>query len=492
MSRNLKTIIIMLAGIVLMAAVLIALSCDGCGGDAPTLSDSDITSGSSVSSGDESSGHMHHNDSGQLLVDKEELTSLRMVSNQGDYMIRRGNDGLLAIESLSGLKQETDFLEVVWYNSLAFGYSYFIHPDEETKLSDFGLDPAVLTLECAYTDGSSCRVFVGNQVPGSPNIYYFMLEGHEEIFINEFDSSYFLGDSYWLSDDIFGDDVEDVTIGTVKLSGSLFPREQTLVPNSAADHSNLFYGYNYVISAPQRGGADNYLTTLLCDELTEMVADDAVLARPGEEDISRYGLDRPHLIVTHQRNGEWKTLRVAKADASTMYAMADGVDCIFRLSADSFLVLSSLTPEYLRSTEVHVRYFDSVHTIRIQAGDTDYTFRLDRTPLVTDETLFEYWAYYGDTQLTLNYYRNLLEVFNRATAISYDGQRQSDTPAMTVSITFFNGFERKEEVIRYYPAGTRRYLVEIDGAGDAVVSQMWVDKLLESAHALSLNQEVTP
>lgn len=492
MTRNLKIIIIMCAAILLMVAALAALTCDGCGKEEKDILSASDSHDSEVSHGDAGGVHIHENESGELLVDKEELTTLRLISDQGDYLIRRGEDGQLTIDSLSGLLLETDFLELVWYNSLSFGYTYSLHSESPLNLADYGLEPPKLTVECEYTDGTSCRLFVGNSISNSPNIYYFRFEGRDEVFINEFDTSYFQGDYFWLSDDIFGDDVEDVTIGTIRLSGAAFPEELTFERCNAKDKSDPFYGFNYAITAPYTGLTDNYLMTLLTDELTELVADDTMTARPTGEQLSEYGLDKPFAVITHQRNGQWKTLSVAKADAANMYAKAEGVDCVFLLSTDSFPVIASLSTESLRSPEVHIRYFDAVHSIRIQSGDTDLEFRLERTPLETDDSLYEYRAYYGDTQLSLSNYKGLLEVFNRAAAVSFGGQRQSDEPAMTVTITFFDGLERESETIRYYPAGTRRYLVQIDGSGDAVLSQMWVDSMLESAKALSRNETVTP
>ncbi len=493
MTRNLKIIIAMCAGILLLAIALAALTCDGCSGNIQDpVSDTDTVSNSAVSHGDAGGVHIHENEAGELLVDKDELKTLRLISDQGDYLIRRDDDGQLTIDSLSDLLLETDFLELVWYNSLSFGYTYSLHSEAGLSLADYGLEPPKLTIECEYTDGSSCRLFVGNSISSSPNIYYFRFDGRDGVFINEFDTSYFQGDYFWLSDDIFGDDVDEVTIGTINLSGSAFPEKFTIKRCNAMDKSNPFYGCNYAVTEPCSALTDNYLTTLLTDELTELVADDVMTARPTEKQIAEYGLDKPFAVIHHQRNGEWKTLRVAREDAATMYAMADGVDCVFLLSADTFPMIASLGPESLRSPEVHVRYFDAVHTIRVQSGDIDLEFRLERTPMETDNTLYEYRVYYGDTQLSLSNYKGFLEVFNRAAAVSYGGQRQSDEPDMTVTITFFDGLERESEVIRYYPAGTRRYLAEIDGAGDAVLSRMWVDNLLESAQALSRNETVTP
>ncbi|MBE6759831.1 MAG: DUF4340 domain-containing protein [Ruminococcaceae bacterium] len=493
MTRNLKTILFMLAGVLVLVAALIALSCDGCGGEEPLIGiPGDTTSDSTVSAGDHGGVHIHENETGELLVDCDELETLRLISEQGDYLIRRGSDGRLTIDSLSGLLLEEDFLDVVWSNSLSFGYTYTLHSDEGINLADYGLDPAALTIECKYTDGTTCRLFVGDHISNSPNIYYFRFEGRDEVFINEFDISYFQGDYFWLSDDIFGDDVEDVTIGTIKLSGSAFPKPLTLEPNKAADKSDPYYGSKYIITSPFRGAIDDYLVTLLTDELTELVADDAVCVNPTDEQLAQYGLDKPFAVINHQRNGEWKTLRVSRTEQSEFYAKADGVDCVFLLSIDTFPQITSLTSEYLRTPEVHVRYFDAMHSIHVQSGDTDITFRLDRVPMETDNSLFEYFAYCGDTKLTLSNYKALLEVFNRATAVSYGGSRESDTPAMTVTITFFDGLERQREVISYYPAGTRRYLVEVDGSGDAVVGQMWVDKFLQSVQALSRNETVTP
>lgn len=493
MTRNLKIIIIMCAGILLLIAVLAALTCDGCAEEQlPVLSASDTVSDSAVSTGDAGGVHMHENTTGELLAEGEDIRSLRLISEQGDYLIHRGENGELTIDSLSGLLLETDFIELVWYNSLAFGYSYALHSDEGFDLAAYGLEPAALTIECEYTDGTFCRLFVGDHISNSPNIYYFRFEGRDEIFLNEFDSAYFQGDYFWLSDDIFGDDVDDVTIGTIELSGSAFPEKLTIERCGGVDKSSPFYGYNYAVTAPYSGMADNYLMTMLTDELTELVADDTMQAKPTDQQLSEYGLNDPFVIIRHQRNGQWKTLRIARSGARDMYAMADGIDCVFLLSADTFPTIAALAPEYLRSAEVHVRYFDAVHTMRIQSGDIDLTFRLERTPMETDSTLYEYRAYCGDTQLSLNNYKAFLEVFNRAAAVSFDGQRQSDDPAVTVTITYFEGLEREEEVIGYYPAGTRRYLVQAEGAGNAVVGQMWIDDLLESAKALAGNETVTP
>ncbi len=492
MKQNIKIIIAMCAGILLLAAALIALSCEDCGGNDPSISGGDVVSPAEVSHSDGSGMHLHPNESGELLAGGDDLRTLRLISSKGDYLITRGKDEKLSIEHLSDLLLETDFLEIVWYNALSFGYTYSIHSNNPLSLADFGLDPAALTIECEYTDGSSCRLFVGNEVIGSPGIYYFRIDGRDEIFLNEFDVSFFQGDNYWLSDDIFGDDTEDVTIGSINLSGSAFSKALKLERYSSDDKSDPLYGANYVITSPIKAPTDNYMTTLLTDELTEMVASEAVCAHPSAEHIKEYGLDKPFAIISHQRNGKQHTLRIARTDASTLYAMADGVDCIFMLDTGSFEMISVLSDTALRSNEVHVRYFDSIESIRIQAKGTDLTFTLKRTPLETDNTLFEYRAYYGDTQLTLNYYKSLLEVFNSAAAVSYGGQSDSDTPTMTVTITFFDGYDRKEEVIRYYSAGTRRYLVTIDGEGDVLVGQMWVDKFLDSAKALSENQEITP
>jgi len=488
--RNFKIIIIMCAGILLLAGALIALSCEDCGSE-PVPSFSDVSAGD-ISSSDEGGIHLHHNDSGELLAGGEELKYVRLISDKGNYLVTRGSDGTLTIDRLSDMLLETDFLDIMWYNALSFGYSYSIHADESLKLSDFGLDPAALTIECEYTDGTFCRLFVGDEVSGSPGIYYFRMEGREDIFLNEFDAAFFQGDSYWVGDDIFGDDTDDVTIGRIRLSGSAFDRPITLERHNAGDKSDPFYDCNYIITSPYRGMADNYMTTLLTDELTELVADEAVCVHPSDSQIVQYGLDDPYAVITHQRDGTERILRVARADASTLYAMADGVDCIFMLDADSFEMISALSPESLRSSEVHVRYFDAVESMRIQAKGTDLTFTLRRTPLETDNTLFEYRAYYGDTQLGLNNYKNLLEIFNSAAVVSYDGQRESDTVTLKVTITYFDGLERKEEVIRYYPAGTRRHLAVIDGESSVVVGQMWIDKFLESAWALSRNEDVTP
>lgn len=502
LTKNLKMIIAASAGIVLMIVALLLLNCEGCApdgenGGAPSGGDFIISGGDHDHEHESADYYLEYNENNTLLVDREgdELVSVRLVSEAGDYLLRRGKDGGLTLDPLDGLALNEDFLGLAWYNAASFGYSYRLRSAEgapEPTLSDYGLDPCRLALTSTYSDGSSATVRVGYNVGGNEDIYYFTMDGKEGIYTGEFSLSFFQTDSYWLSDDVFEDAADGVTIDRISLTGTQFPQQVKLQKTAAADRSDPMSGYDYTMTAPKRCAADDYQMSLLVGELDSLIASEAVCAHPSAAQLKEYGLDSPYAAVEHERSGKRRTLLLSRKDATTLYAATERRDVVYELSADSYPTLAALSRDSLRSTDVHVRYFQAIETIRVQADGIDLTFRVERTPLATDETLFEYRAYYGERQLTLTNYKGLLEVFNGAAAISFEGGSASGEPYMTVTLGYFDGFARSQEAIRYYPAGTRRYLVDAESAGGAVVSSMWLERFIEDAQRLARDETVAP
>lgn len=505
MTANKKLIIALGVAIALLALLISLLSCDSCESfEIAAQSGSDVgdgahehASGSDAVSESDGEGHVHiiKNDSGELLIDREsdEQQSVTLTNESGVYHIARDSaSGELAIGELSGLPLNTDFIELLWYNTLTIGYSYRIEAEEKPALSDYGLDNPAARVKCVYSDGSAAGFSIGGGVAGNEDIYYFALDGSDEIYITAFDAVFFQGDQYWLSDDIFGDYGDKPAIDNLELSGGTFDGTLKISSNRATDKSEALYGFDYVVTSPVSAAADDYRMSLLTDELSGLLASEAVCARPTAAQLAGYSLDKPYAVISHTRDGRRCRILLAKKDASTIYAKADGADVVYELSAEIYTTLAALNGDYLRSTQIHVRYFETIERISVKAPNIDLAFSVERQPLSTDNTLYEYRAFCGEKQLTLSYYQNLLEVFNGAAAVSYGGKKASDTPAMTVSIEFFDGYKRKSETIEYYPAGTRRYLCLANGGGDGVVGSMWLDKFLEDARKLSANEAVTP
>ena len=420
-----------------------------------------------------------------LLIDREsdELDCITLTNQNGTYLIRRDTTkGLLTIDSLADLPLNNKFLEYVWFGSLSVGYTLAIETDD---LAQYGLDTPVVTVDCKYYDGSRVVIYIGDSVPGNSSAFYYRIDGYNgQVFSASFDLSFFQGDSYWLSDDIFSGDGTGygTEIGNVNLWGTAFPSTLVITAHDSKDKSDPWHGYNYILTAPASGAADNYNMSVLCDELSSLTAAEALVAYPTEQQITEYGLDRPYAVVKHQRGGVWHILRLAKASYDTLYAKADGVEVIYALNADSYPLLSSLSPEVIRSPDVHVRTFAAIERISFDFDGEHYEFRLERGDLGND--LYSYRLFCGDTEISQTQYQQILEIFNSAAAISYGTADASQSPRLTVVIDYFDSFGRGNETILYTPVGNRRYLCTINGVGDCIVTEMWLDQLIAAVRAL--------
>lgn len=448
-----------------------------------------------VSSGDFT---IEENDSA-LIIDRsaDELTQMVIRNGTGTYTVTRNSaTGLLEIAELRGLPINEDFLELVWRHSVTLGYSYVIRgQDGETPadVTQYGLAAPSVRVECSYADSTTTAFSVGNKEPGGESTYYITVDGYPGVFITDMDVGFFQGVPYWLSDDVYKDTaIEEVKIGQMHITGASFPQEVTVLPWDTADSSDPFYSYDYVMSAPFAWGCDNYTMSLLTYEIGYMNAQEAVAAYPDASVLASYGLSSPRCVLRYVRNGVQYTLYCSDVVGDSFYVRLDGTPVIYRLDTDSYTVLSKLTMETLMSREVHVRSFEAVSGITVSGPGVSYAFSVTRSPMASDPTLYEYFASCGGAPLTLNYYKNFLEVFNSAPFAGLDAQVIDSAPYMTVTVSYYPEYGRPDEVITYQPAQMRRYRCTVNGQSVGSVTSLWVEKLLADAGRLSANEAVTP
>jgi len=473
----------MLGAVVLMGVVLILLMLPG---DSSNL----ITDEDVASLGTEDAGN-------DILVERStiDLTRLVMNNSSGTFTVSPGSDNTLQIAELAGIPLNTDFLEAVWYYSTTISYSHCITPpaDGSISLADFGLDAPQATFTTLYADGTGNEVRIGSEIGSESDTYYFQIDSDPNIYVTELDLAFFLGEKYWISDDLFGTSYEgDAVITKIGINLLQDGDRMVIVPHSSSDKSDPFCGYNYIFTAPEKCAADNYAMSNLVDELLWLTAYEAIVAYPTAADLAAYGLDAPYAILDVVRSGEQHSLRIAKYDYNTLYAMVDDVPVIYQLDTSTNEILAALSMKSLRSSDVHIRYFDAIESFTVSFGGKEYVFRTERIPLNGDSELYEYYSYYGSTPLSLSNFKAMLEVFNHAAASEYTSSSNSSDPYLTIVIRYFDSFGRADETITYTPNGTRRYLCRINGVGSANVTEMWMDKFTASVLTLAAGETVIP
>lgn len=427
------------------------------------------------------------NEEQSLLIDREsdELDYMTLENSEGTFTVFKDTSkGALVIKELEGLPQNEQFIEMLWFDALSLGYAYQLAPAAVGELSDYGLSSPLAVVTCSYSDGSVSRFAIGSAIPGSEDDHYFIVDGCEGVFVNSFDEAYFMGSKYWLGDDVFGYETIGIPeIGCIEVDvrgGESF----YIAPHKAQDMSDPFYGKDYIITKPYSCGIYDYYMSSLLEELGCFVAYEALCPYPTEAQLKKHGLDKPDVTLSHQRNGEWYTMHISKANYDAFYCIIEGIDIIYQFDANSYPILSQLSLELLRSSEVHVRRFEAIERFAVFCEGKEYEFIISRTPYAGDETVFEYTITLNGTEIETSEYKKVLEVFNTASATAFGGKEKKDEAYLVIEIDYFEGFSAKGERIEYLPCGNRRYLCRINGKGEAVLSQLWADELLGAVEEL--------
>lgn len=483
MTDTTKRIIIMLCAVLLMGGALLLL----------TLPEDETI----VDTGSDYSEDV--GDENELLIDRStlDLTEVVLTNSYGTFTIREDDEGELYINELSDIPLNTYFLEVLWYDvtSIGFSYSFMLTEHSSATLADYGLEPAQATFTSRYADGTGNTMRIGYAAgsDSDSDSYYFQLDDDPYVYITTLDYSFFLGDNYWISDDMFGSSYEgDADITRIAIDLVQEGKNVVIEPNSATDKSSPCYDYDYVLTSPELCAADDYFMTTLIDELSWLTAYEAVKSHPTQDDLAGYGLDAPYAILDVTRNGSVHHLTLSRYDYNTLYATVNDIPVIWQIDASSNEALASLSFSSLRSTDVHICYYDAIESFTVIYGGNEYVFRTERTAVNDSDTLYEYSSYYGDQHLALSDIKAMLEVFNSAASSDYTDSVSDDEPYMTVIIDYFDSYENSRDMITYTENGTRRYLCRINGVGTANVTAMWIEKFISSVEALASGKTVTP
>ena len=466
---------------------------------ADTDTDSIFSESAAIHEHDIDEGFIENTD-GELLIDKDfaDVDTLVLTNENGTFTIKR--DSVTASLYVEEIDHDVpicdDYLEYVWYYAYCLGYNYKIvsTSDVPVILSDYGLDDPAADFRITYTDGTTTHFSFGDELVSSDSVYYFTFDGYDNtVFITEMSLAAFQGEGYFIDTDFFGisEEEDDIEIGTIEITGSSIPEKIVIKPYSSSDRSDQSYGHSHIITSPVKTAVNDVNATALVNELIYLMADSAICSKPDKATLAEYGLDKPALIITFERNGKKQVLSIGNTDNSTYcYATIKGLDVIYNLlPSDAEAILSS-SLSYYRTSELRLYRINSVESVTVSFNDESYTFTASRTPLSDDDEYYEYHAYCGDNELTLDYYRDFLSVISSAYAVSWDTAASSDEAALTIKVSHFDSFDRSDDVLEFYESDYGRFVCSINGKKTASVSAIFLTKVMKAARSLAVNEAV--
>lgn len=483
-----KTLFILLAVCLsLVLCVVLLLTLDSCAED----------DAGSISSSDHVHSDEEEDAAGMLVnVDVEELEQLVLTNEHGTFTFRHNaKTELIEIAELADLPVVDSYIEYAWYAACYVSYSYTIEAaaEQPLELSQFGLEQPQVTMDVAFTDGTSNEIYIGNAVPTLDGYYYLTQKDDSNVYVGEVDVSVFEGASYFLDTDIFAqiDDSTEIEIGKITITGSEIDKKIVLEPYSTDDVTDQSYGDDYIITSPVRAATNDSNVTSLVTELAYLTAQEVTCDHPTKTELKKYGLDNPRVRVRFERNGTEYFVNCGTVDENSFYITIDGIDAIYNIEPTSAPILSAPTLDTLRTGDIRVYTIEGVEAITVQTAQDTYRFKCNRTirSEADNDVLYEYHAYCGETELNLTWYRNFLSVLSGASAVNRDTDGGSSA-AVRVTVEYFDGV-RADDVLEYCADDSRRYVVYLNGKPQGKVTAVWLRRMLSAAQALAAGESVS-
>lgn len=354
---------------------------------------------------------------------------------------------------------------------------------------DYGLDDPSVTATVTLRDGSSYKVFVGDEAPDGSG-HYLKISDSEKIYlvaagsISNFDttpeklanavivSTPVLDENTKTADKkYFDEDGNLATFDSIEISGSKYSQAVTLLP--LADNEMA----QFIIDM---GSYNRYADT---DAVTEMygimtnglVAIDTYLLNPSAADIKKYGLTKPEVKIALKYGSGTTSLIASMYDEEQKYyaVMVEGRDAIYAVTADALSMLELEVSDFFNQF-VFLEYIHDFSKIKVETPDKTYNFGLSYDEDEEELTATESGKPIDDELLSA-YYQHLVTIAPTAQDSYVSGK--ADYKA-----TFtYEDSDRGTRVLELVKQSDRRYLVKVDGIDMGLVNSTIYDHLVDYA-----------
>ncbi len=447
----------------------------------------------------ESDEHSERHTGILLNYSADEIKTLTFSNSKAKYTayvdLKSGN---VVFKELEGYSVNSKFMETVWFGSVQMIYQDVVADtsDKDYKPRDYGFDKPSLTVKATLKNGKSYSFKAGKKTPGYENdVYYLTVSGDSKIYVCTLDSAFFMGDSYYLSDDIFSDydtnqdgsKKNTAKIGEVTLSGEAFNGKFTIMPSTTADMSSPFYGYEYMVTSPIKWSVKASAASMLINDLQYLMADDVAVLKPTAKQLKSHGLSSPYLTVSFKRNGKNCVMYCSKPENEKMYVILKDHDIIYELNTNSLSLLHELKPENIYSINAVSATLEAVSGVKIAGGGVkcDIVVSRDENKNAVAETdvIYTYSVTKNGEEKKYSSFVKLMKQLNSSSITRWNVKKPTGKPVITITLSFFEGAKQKHKaaIIELVKYSDREYAVVRDGLPVNTVSATWVKQLLSDA-----------
>lgn len=484
MKRNKRTLIILAAvAIVLVAAVLALLLPDQLGGGGAS---------SSVSSSSGSTLYEYPSKDLQSMQVKNEKGAFTFVPDadatakaQSEAAASAASgassapaasvDTVFKVQELDGLPLNADAVAAAAKDGYVFATVKTVTTTDQ--LDSYGLADgnAAATLTCTFADGTVKTLLIGGQTPLDATSYYVREKDSHVVYAANVDEALLGPAAAFVS--------TSVTNFTTSETGSS-PFQQIALKNQNGSFTLSRSGDSAdwtVDGMPANGDAVSTLST----GLAALTADSVAALDPDSAALKTYGLQSPAATAAMTLpDGSAHTLLIGGTDADgNYYAMLEGGRVVYTLASSG---LSWLGQGAIDLRDLHILSNDvaDIASFKIE-GSKPFDFAVTRTENAASSTedakSYTYTAKVnGKDAADYNTYTAFFEKAAQLQILEAAGSaKPSGDPAWTVTLAGYDS--AVHHVYKFYPSGSRRYLVTVDGTAFGLMNVSDFDALIESA-----------
>lgn len=361
--------------------------------------------------------------------------------------------------------------------------------NDGSKKSDFGFDSPRSVVTVTLTSGQKKTITVGDDAPGGKGAY-LRLDGDKSIYLVSSESvdGLLLTKMGMFSTDIGTIEDDDTKFTKMKFGGTAFNDKNIVFDyNSGTAYTETFF-----ITSPDVIPAKEDNTTSVMNNIRYLSADEVIAVDVDEDDLKKYGLDKPYITIEAEYPDMKVRYKAAKPkDDGSFYLLNDGI--VYSMAQGSAPWILYKYEDYIPDEIISPKY-DSVDKITVIADKKEYVFDIDRTSSTvrddsadTDIETFTVEVKCNGKELDENIYSTF---FNNLTSAKRSGYKEVDTdkkPILTVMYEYSDGTNAKAE---YYKGENRKCPVLINGSIGTAAFETYVTKIIDDVKNVAQGKEI--
>ncbi|MGN1457712.1 MAG: DUF4340 domain-containing protein [Acutalibacteraceae bacterium] len=357
------------------------------------------------------------------------------------------------------------------------------------RYAEYGLDKPRSTVSVIFSDDSEVTMYVGNNAPDNKGVY-FRIDGNANVYLVQQNMiNMFLVDKFQMFSKTMSYSFDtDYKIQTVKISGTNFDSNIEIEPiNNNANFCN------FVITKPYREICNNDFLETFGESLYGLNGTTVVAVDITEDDMKKYGLDKPYIDVEVTASDDTSVHIIAsKADSDkNCYIMKSGGTIIYKMSTDELSWYGVTYRDFLDDSIIRPN-MNNILSADIYYGDKNYHYDVTHTTSKNDlyEDIVTTTATYNGKEIK---YLNLSIFVNNVAGISRSDAvpKSIDGCEKIFSIKYsFDGDDNLTDTLEIYKAKDKQLIVTLNGNIEGYTDTEYAEKVFEQVENIPKNAEL--